>query len=137
MFKLKPSLCFLIKQVAVTCAWCQRNRLFTFTNSFPLSWCCFSLCCAECIPGALLTWLSFLQAHSSFGKLKTSDTSGSCPCLEHGSQQKRRSLSESNRWTLLRNRFVQGFRKHSFPGEVGEVLMTVCNCSSLRMLEES
>lgn len=138
MFKLKTSLFFLIKQVAVICAWCQRNRLFTFTNYFPLSWCCFSLrCYAECIPGALLTWLSFLQAHSSFGKLKASDTGGSCPCLEHGSQQKRRSLSESNRWTFLRNRFVQGFRKQSFPGKVGKVLLTACNCSSFRILEES
>lgn len=104
----------------------RENRLFIFTSYFPLSWCCFSLCfCAECIPGALLTWVSFLQAHSSFGELKASDTSGSCPCLEHGSQQKRRSLSESNRWTLLRNRFVKGFQKLSFPGEVGEVLLTV------------
>lgn len=75
--------------------------------------------------GALLMWVTFLQAHSSFGKLKASDTSGSCPCLEYGSQQKRRSLSESHRWTLLWNRFVQVFQKHSFPGEVGEVLLIV------------
>lgn len=96
-----------------------------FTN-YLLSWCWFSLCCcAECTPGAVLTWVSFLQAHSSLGKPKASDTSGSCRCLECDSRQKRGSLSESNRWTLLRNRFVPSFQQHSFSGEVGEVLMTV------------
>lgn len=108
------------------CAWCQRNRFFLFSQAISsvLVLLQLMLLC-RLYPGALLTWVSFLQAHSSFSKLKASVTSGSCPCLEYGSQQKRRSLSESNRRTLLRNRFVRAFQKHFFPGEVGELLMRV------------
>lgn len=124
-------------QVTVIRASLQRTRFFLFPQSslqsmiLPFSILFFVvllqhmlLCsCTQCILAALLTRMFFTQAYRSFGKLKTSDTSGTCPCLECGSQPKRRKLSESSRWILLRNRFVQVFQRCSFPlgrGRIGK-----------------